>query len=498
MIKRNIFIIIVFFILAGLIFPQSITVTEPDPGETWYKGQTYDIKWTSSGCTDNNIKINIFKNSVAVSNFVEQLTSSDTGSKSWTIPSSYANGNYIIRIKTSDNNCIGDSGVFQIADQQGGTLTVTEPDPGEDWEKGKSHMITWTSSGCTNNNIKINIFRNSIIQSNFVDQLTSTNSGSKSWLIPSNYTTGNYIMRIKTEDELCKGDSGVFQIINPSSPPTLQMQMQQQQFDSKPKSHIRANSMIADLFIKKAYLDTSIYGSSDPNNVHPNQHPIQCKIQIGNNGPKKSIYTNIRIERKHSGGTRDSIGTYVKQINPGEIFKTKIELSPTLMKKTGWYTLILELDADNRNCESFRTLLNNKKILKYYVKKIPKIVQCMTKIHKFHVFATYENIGEAKMPKFDARLTVKVVGTYASSFKVTREVQELSVGEKVTVLFNVANLILHSQLPPTKKCLVTFSLGFDRTNIEPVGTNSVPAPTKVSIIAQGLTKLQIIDKCNTY
>ena len=115
MIKRNIFIIIVFFILAGLIFPQSITVTEPDPGETWYKGSTYDIKWTSSGCTDNSIKINIFKNSVSVANFIEQLTSSDTGSKSWTIPANYVSGNYKIRIKTSDDLCIGDSGVFKIS-----------------------------------------------------------------------------------------------------------------------------------------------------------------------------------------------------------------------------------------------------------------------------------------------------------------------------------------------------------------------------------------------
>ena len=213
--NRFILFIIFSFLSLSLVYSQSITVTEPDPGEIWYKGTTYNITWTANGCQDTSYKINIFRDSITVSNFVEQLTANNTTSKSWTIPDTYTNGNYAIRIKTADNVCIGDSGIFIISDPPGGTLTVTEPDPGDDWIKGSDYNIMWTSSGCSDNNVKINIFRNSILQSNFVEQIQASNTGTKSWTVPMSYTAGNYILRIKTSDNLCIGDSGVFQITDP-------------------------------------------------------------------------------------------------------------------------------------------------------------------------------------------------------------------------------------------------------------------------------------------
>lgn len=112
--KKSLIFSLTILVTMGMLFPRNITITSPDAGNAWAKGSTFNITWNSQGCTDPDIKINIFKDSITVSNFVEQLTTSGTNSKSWRIPMSYIPGNYYIRVKTSDGVCVGDSPEFRI------------------------------------------------------------------------------------------------------------------------------------------------------------------------------------------------------------------------------------------------------------------------------------------------------------------------------------------------------------------------------------------------
>ncbi|MEN8222621.1 MAG: hypothetical protein ABFR36_05135, partial [Acidobacteriota bacterium] len=79
----------------------------------WFKGNTYQIKWTPSGCQETDYKINIFKGSVDTENFKLQLMASGVTQKSWTIPGTFEAGTYVIRVK-AENTCIGDSEKFEI------------------------------------------------------------------------------------------------------------------------------------------------------------------------------------------------------------------------------------------------------------------------------------------------------------------------------------------------------------------------------------------------
>jgi len=222
--KNTLSVIFIFILATGVILAGTITVNSPTASTTWYKGNSYNITWTSSGCTNQNIKINIFKNSITQANFVEQLTCSDTGSKSWSIPGSYQNGNYILRIKTDDNLCVGDSPVFMITDMpQAPTITVTSPGSGSVWVKGNSYPISWNKTGTQSAQVKINLFRDSIDQSNFVEQLTGPNNGLMNWMIPGSYQSGNYILRVKPDDDSCSGDSPVFVVTDPQVQPVLKI-----------------------------------------------------------------------------------------------------------------------------------------------------------------------------------------------------------------------------------------------------------------------------------
>ena len=99
---------------------QSITIKSPHAGDIWYKGSTYTITWTSIGISvSTNLKINIFKGSIARANFVEQITCTNaTHSKNWTIANSYKTGIYYIRIKTDKGRAHGDSKAFTIGQRK--------------------------------------------------------------------------------------------------------------------------------------------------------------------------------------------------------------------------------------------------------------------------------------------------------------------------------------------------------------------------------------------
>ena len=72
-----------FAITTGTTAP-SITVTSPDGGESWIRGSSHAITWTSSGTAGSNVKIELLKAGVSV-----QTLSASTridGTFSWTIP----------------------------------------------------------------------------------------------------------------------------------------------------------------------------------------------------------------------------------------------------------------------------------------------------------------------------------------------------------------------------------------------------------------------------
>jgi len=191
----------------------TLAVTYPTGGENFLKGSSYDITWTSSSCQSAGIKINVYRNSISVANFIEQLTGPNSGSYSWTVPTGYADGNYVLRVKTDDDALSADSGVFSVS-TPAASITVTSPKSGDNWTAGQAYDITWTKTGTQSANVKINIFKNSVSQANYIDQIVTVNDGLYSWTIPGTYTTGNYVLRIKTEDNLLYDDSDLFGITN--------------------------------------------------------------------------------------------------------------------------------------------------------------------------------------------------------------------------------------------------------------------------------------------
>lgn len=74
-----------------------------------------------------------------------------------------------------------------------GSITVISPNGGENWKRGTTRTISWTSTGSPGSNVKIELLKNGVA-SNI--QSSTLNDGSTSWNIPPTQATGT-IYRIR-------------------------------------------------------------------------------------------------------------------------------------------------------------------------------------------------------------------------------------------------------------------------------------------------------------
>lgn len=126
-----------------------ITVIQANGGEEWLAGGTYLLSWDDN--ISENVKIELSENSG--SSYGQTLVSSTSGS-TWvwdtdaTPPSGSTTGSdYRIKISsvTSGASASPDESDadFSFVNSLGGTVTVVQPNGGEEWESGTSHIISW-------------------------------------------------------------------------------------------------------------------------------------------------------------------------------------------------------------------------------------------------------------------------------------------------------------------------------------------------------------------
>ncbi len=106
-------IILFIFSLNNNLYAQ-VSVSYPNSGSSFTRGQTITITWTNpSGC---NVNIYLERNSSRITTIATNATNANNGSYSWNVIAS-ANSGYYIRVFTqcgSSGNSYGDSGNFTI------------------------------------------------------------------------------------------------------------------------------------------------------------------------------------------------------------------------------------------------------------------------------------------------------------------------------------------------------------------------------------------------
>jgi uncharacterized protein YfaS (alpha-2-macroglobulin family) len=202
-----------------------ITVFSPHKGDVWYKGNSYDIAW-STGCgqVEPKIKISLYQGKTKILDIVN--STQHDGSFLWKIPKSLTSGVYYIRVKTTDNIEYGDSKPFEIREFSLSkaakkfnlyknfipSIKIIAPHKGSIWKRGNTYTIKWSSKGLKiSRYIKIRLFNeNGQKVLRIVDSLP--NNGHFPWKIPDFISPGMYYIRIKTRDNKIFHDGEHFEI----------------------------------------------------------------------------------------------------------------------------------------------------------------------------------------------------------------------------------------------------------------------------------------------
>jgi 5-hydroxyisourate hydrolase-like protein (transthyretin family) len=207
---------VTFLFIGSLAYSQTITLTNPHSGDTWCKGTAYNITWAKTGSQDANVKIRLYDTTGTTKILdITNSTANDGSFGPWNVPASVANGNYVVRVKTLDNAVWDDSDVFAITacPTVTSSITVNSPHAGHRFCKEDSFVISWTKSGSQNANVKIRLY-DTTGTTKILDITNSTaNDGNYGpWMIPGSIASGNYVVRVKTLDNVVFDDSGIFNI----------------------------------------------------------------------------------------------------------------------------------------------------------------------------------------------------------------------------------------------------------------------------------------------
>ena len=200
-----------FLMAGGAAMAQSITVTSPAAGNTWYVGTTHNITWSKVGSMDANVKITLY-NSTGTTKIADitDSTPNDGSFEGWTVPASGL-GDCVVRVKTLDNAVFDDSGVFHIANAPAASIVVTFPASGAELCRGLTYNIVWTKTGTMHASVKITLYDGTGTTKQLDITDTTANDGSYPWAVPDDAPlAGTHVVRVKTLDNAVSDDSAQF------------------------------------------------------------------------------------------------------------------------------------------------------------------------------------------------------------------------------------------------------------------------------------------------
>jgi Tol biopolymer transport system component len=179
-----------------------ITVAVPNGGQNWKQGSTQTIRWSYTGSSGPQVKIELLKGTAVnrVINASMSIGSAGSGSYSWIVPYNQVVGtDYKIRITSTTNAVYTDTSDANFTISAGAPVTVVIPNGGQNWKQGSTQTIRWSYTGSPGSNVKIELLRGTAVNRviNASTSIGSAGSGSSSWIVPYNQIPGkDYKIRI--------------------------------------------------------------------------------------------------------------------------------------------------------------------------------------------------------------------------------------------------------------------------------------------------------------
>lgn len=198
---------ILFFFLSAFAvftsFAQSVTVTQPNGGETLYGCQTYQIRWTATGVSNFwNIEYSLNNGSTWTTDATNLSVTPSGGfyTYNWTVPA-ITSAQCLVRVTDFSDNLKTDqsNAVFTVAQ----AIVVTAPNGGETWQGLTNQSITWNSPGTSG---PFNIAYSTNNGTSWTNIQTSYSGNSLTWTVP-NIPSTQALIRVQNTSNTCQTDN---------------------------------------------------------------------------------------------------------------------------------------------------------------------------------------------------------------------------------------------------------------------------------------------------
>lgn len=215
--KKLFLLIVVISFSFGIVFSQSIEVTSPHSGDTWYKGDPYTITWTKSGTLHARVKIRLF-NPAGTTKILDITngTPNDGRFGPWTLPDSVPDGRYIVRVKTIDDLVSDDGEVFSVASRPGGSsIVISNPMETGAYSIRGDLTIEWTTSGISGD-VRVEMVEYEGSNQYTIRSSTPFNSSPLTYNIPDSVVPGTYRIKISQGSLVAfSGRIGILEYVRP-------------------------------------------------------------------------------------------------------------------------------------------------------------------------------------------------------------------------------------------------------------------------------------------
>ena len=185
--------------------PGSIRVVSPH-GDNWIRTYRNVIQWAYGANPGPTVKIELMNESgnAVVTTIATgvPIGSGGVGSYVWNIGGQTAQipdgTNYRILITSEAHPGISgwSANVFSLVD---GTLRITAPNGGENWERGSTQTVSWLYGGSVTGNLSLYLLLNHFVVATIAASTPhgAGGSGSFAWTLPQSLTPGSeYLIRI--------------------------------------------------------------------------------------------------------------------------------------------------------------------------------------------------------------------------------------------------------------------------------------------------------------
>jgi|GEM_PF-4186532 len=177
----------------------SLRILNPQPSTTWYRGQSYAIKWQSED-VGGNVNIELLHNGEPAETLISE-TEND-GKYIWEIPEDQQSGEYQIQISSlSQDDATATSGVFQIQNWTQ-EIGVTVPNSATIWSLGEENVLIGWQTGNLGGSVGIDLLRDSVYVLTITGS-TNNDGGYTDWTVPDTLPVAdNYMIRISQGDSV--------------------------------------------------------------------------------------------------------------------------------------------------------------------------------------------------------------------------------------------------------------------------------------------------------